>query len=151
MVVADVPPKVTVLTPCETPKPLPVIVTVSPIVADVGLTVLMSGLIVRFVALDPVPPIGVVTLIGPLDPAAGTVAWMLVSESTVKVVAGTLLNATAFVPVKLMPVRCTCVPEDPLVGANDEITGAGTKFAALALTPIVVVTVMGPIVALVGT
>ena len=73
------------------------------------------------------------------------------SESTVTVLATPPLNATAFVPVKLRPVRRTTVPFDPLVGANDEITGAGKKLVALVPTPVVVVTVIGPIVALVGT
>jgi len=107
MVAAEVPPNVTVLTPRELPNPLPVIVTVAPIIADVGLRALMSGLTVKFVALDPVPPTGVVTLIGPLDPPAGTVAWILVSESTVNVAVATPLNATAFAPVKLIPVSST--------------------------------------------
>ena len=66
---------------------------------------MMRGLIVKFVAVDPVPPFGVVTVISPVDPAAGTVAWMLVSESTVTVVATPPLNATAFAPVKLRPVE----------------------------------------------
>ena len=48
MAAAGVPPNVSVLTPWEIPKPLPVMVTVSPIIAEVGLTLLMSGLTVKF-------------------------------------------------------------------------------------------------------
>src|SRR5438270_925596 len=76
---------------------------------------------------------------------------MLVSESTVTVVATPPLKATAFAPVKLMPVSSTDVPDTPLLGANELITGAGTKFVGLVPTPVEAVTVIGPIVALVGT
>ena len=42
--------------------------------AEVGLTPVMRALIVKLVAVDPVPPLGVVTEIGPVEPDAGTVA-----------------------------------------------------------------------------
>ena len=67
-----------------------------------------------------VPP-GVVTAIGPVVARAGTVAVILVSETTVKV-ACVLLNLTAEAPVKLVPMMVTDVPtvpwwvEDVMVG-----------------------------------
>jgi hypothetical protein len=76
---------------------------------------------------------------------------MLVSESTMTVVTVTPLKATVLVPVKLMPVRSTDVPDTPLLGANELMTGAGTKLVGLVAMPVSVVTVIGPIVALVGT
>lgn len=116
-----------------------------------GVRLLISGLTVKLVALEPVPPFGVVTLIRPVDPVGGTVAWMLVSESTVIVLATPPLKATALAPVKLIPVSSTEVPDTPLVGANELIPGAGTKFVALVPVPVEVVTAIGPILALVGT
>lgn len=76
---------------------------------------------------------------------------MLVSESTVTVLATPPLKETALAPVKLIPVRSTEVPDTPLVGANELITGAGTKLVPLVPTPVEVVMVIGPMVALVGT
>jgi hypothetical protein len=116
-----------------------------------GVRLLIRGLTVKLLAVDPVPPFGVVTVISPVDPDAGTVAWMLVSESTVNVVATPPLKATELAPLKLRPVSSTDVPDTPLIGANELITGAGTKFVGLVPIPVVVVTVIGPIVALVGT
>lgn len=56
------------------PKPLPLMVTTEATGAEVGLTPVMRALIVKLVAVDPVPPLGVVTEIGPVEPDAGTVA-----------------------------------------------------------------------------
>src|SRR5882672_2706676 len=118
---------------------------------DVGTKPVSNGLIVKLLALDPVPPTGVVTLIGPVDPDGGTVAVMLMSEFTVKVVATPVLNATAVAPLKLTPVMVACVPEVPLVGVKELMMGAGMKLLALVPTPVDVVTVIGPVVALAGT
>jgi hypothetical protein len=74
-----------------------------------------------------------------------------VSESIVKVVAAPPLKAIAVAPVKLSPPSTTEVPVAPLVGAKELITGAGTKLVALVATPVVVVTVIGPMVAPAGT
>jgi hypothetical protein len=46
-------------------------VPIGPLLAD---RPVIRGLTVKLVALDPVPPFGVVTEIGPVDPTAGTVA-----------------------------------------------------------------------------
>jgi hypothetical protein len=69
-----VPLNVTVLAPWLVPKPLPVIVSELPTGPAVGSSWLISGMTVKLLALDPVPPDGVVTLIGPVCPDAGTVA-----------------------------------------------------------------------------
>src|SRR2546428_3504669 len=102
-------------------------------------------------ALVAVPP-GVVTLTGPVFAPAGTVAWIAVSEVTVKV-ALVPLNATAAAPVKLVPLIVTLVPTGPLVGEKPAIVGALTtvKELALAAVPDGVVTLSGPVVAPGGT
>ena len=68
-------------------------------------------------------PLGVVTLSGPVVASAGTVAWIAVSEPTVKL-ALTELNVTAVVPVKFVPLIVTLVPTGPLPGAKLAIAGA---------------------------
>ena len=65
-------------------------------------------LIVKLLVLVAVPA-DVVTLSGPVVAPAGTVAWIAVSEVTVKV-APKPLNATAEAPVKLVPLIVTNVP-----------------------------------------
>jgi len=102
-------------------------------------------------ALVPVPP-GVVTLTGPVVAPAGTIAWIAVSEATVKL-APTPLNATAVAPVKLVPLIVTGDPTGPLVGAKLEIAGGLITVNELALVavPDGVVTVSGPVVAPAGT
>src|SRR5207245_5839892 len=84
------------------------------------------------IVVDPLPtvkapllvavPAGVVTLSGPVVAPAGTVAWIAVSEVTVKL-ALTPLKATAVAPVKLVPLMVTLVPAGPLVGAKLVIVG----------------------------
>ena len=75
-----------------------------------------------------------------------------VSETTVKD-AVVPLNLTAVAPVKLEPVRVTAVPAKPLAGANDAMEGGPrtVKLDALTIEPIVLVTVILPVVAPVGT
>src|SRR6478609_9939743 len=84
-----------------------------------GLPVVVT---VKLVELNPVPS-GVETEIGPVVAPLGTVALMLVSELTVKLVAALVLKATPVAPVKPVPVMETFVPTGPLVGTNDVITG----------------------------
>ena len=74
------------------------------------------------VALLPVPS-GVVTLIGPDDAPAGTLARICASLSTLNAVAGVPLKATVVVPVKWLPVMVTSVPTGPLFGAKAVICG----------------------------
>src|SRR5438270_13534363 len=60
---------------------------------------------------------------------------------------------TPVAPVKPVPVSVTLVPVGPLVGANEEISGAEftRKLVALVPVPAAFVTVIFPLVAPVGT
>jgi hypothetical protein len=78
----------------------------------------------KLLALVAVPP-AVVTVIGPLVAPLGTVVVIWLSESTVYVVVGVPLKATAVAPLKLAPLIVTVVPTGPLVGMNELIVGAG--------------------------
>src|SRR5262245_55321573 len=97
-------------------------------------------------------PFGVVTEIGPYLAPAGTVAWISVSESTVKT-AGAPLNATEVAPVKFQPRISTVVPMCPLTGVNESTCGAEVTVNADLLVPVPfsVVTETGPLVAPAGT
>ena len=65
----------------------------------------------------------------------------------------TLLNATAEVPVKLVPLMDTLVPTGPLAGVKLVIVGGliTVKLPALVAVPPGVVTLMVPVVAPAGT
>ena len=77
---------------------------------------------------------------------------MAVAEVTVKLAALTPLNVTAVAPVKFVPPIVTLDPTGPLVGVKLTIVGAGMTVKAVALVamPPGVVTLSGPVVALVG-
>ncbi|GDX46656.1 hypothetical protein LBMAG24_19840 [Bacteroidota bacterium] len=100
---AAVPPKLTAVVPV---KLVPVIVTVCPVPAEVGLNdVIVGG--GRYVKPANVPvPDAVVTDTVPEVPAP-TVALMLVALTTVKVVAAVPPKLTAVAPVKFVPVMLT--------------------------------------------
>jgi hypothetical protein len=68
-------------------------------------------------AVDVAVPAGVVTATLPAVFPVGTVAVILVADTTVKA-AVTPLNVTAVAPVKFVPVRVITVPWFPLVGAK---------------------------------
>ena len=153
--VALVPANVTFVVPV---KFVPVIVTFVPTGPLVGVNDEMVGaggvtvVTVKAFALVAVPP-GVVTLIGPLVAPLGTVAWSAVSETTVKA-ALVPPNVTLVVPVKFAPPIVTFTPAGPLVGAKDEIVGAGgvtVKAFALVAVPPGAVTLIVPVDAPVGT
>lgn len=97
-------------------------------------------------------PAGLVTLIAPVLAPDGTVARIVVFESTVKT-ASLPANATCVVLVKLVPVRVTTVPRGPLVGVNDVIVGGSmtTKSAVLVAVPAGLLTLTFPVVAPAGT
>jgi hypothetical protein len=101
--VAAVPPKLTAVAPV---KFVPVIVTVCPVPAEIGLKdVIVGG--GRYVKPARVPvPVAVVTDTEPEAPAA-TVAFMLVALTTVNVVAAVPPKLTAVAPVKFVPVILT--------------------------------------------
>jgi hypothetical protein len=107
---------------------------------------------VKLDELVPVP-LGVVTLILPVSAPAGTVAVILVAESTEKLVAVTPPNFTEVAPVKAVPLMVTTVPTGPLAGVKDVIVGAvvTVKSDALVAVPPGVVTVIFPVTAPVGT
>jgi len=134
-------------------KFVPLIVTLVPTgpLAGVKLAIVGGLTTLNAPVLVVVPP-GVVTLSGPVVAPAGTVAWIAVSEVTVKL-ALTPLNATVVAPVKLVPLIVTLVPTDPLVGAKLAIVGPLPTVKALLLVavPPGVVTLNGPVVAPVGT
>jgi hypothetical protein len=108
---------------------------------------------VKFVALIAVP-LAVFTVIGPVVAPVGTLATICVAVFDV-IVAITPLNFTQVAPVRLVPLIVTEVPTDPLDGENEEIVGADVvvtvKFVALVAVPLAVFTVIGPVVAPVGT
>jgi len=148
--VAPTPLKATALAPVNF---VPLIVTVVPTGPLVGAKLAIAGGLttVNELPLVAVPP-GVVTVSVPVVAPAGTVAWMEVSELTVKV-APTPLKATALAPVNFVPLIVTLVPTGPLVGAKLAIAGGLSTVNELELVavPPGVVTLTGPLVAPAGT
>jgi hypothetical protein len=133
---------------------VPLIVMVVPTgpLAGVKLVIVGGLTTVKLLPLVAVPP-GVVTLSGPVVAPAGTVAWIAVADVTVKL-AAVPLNVTDVAPVKFVPLIVTFVPSGPLAGVKPEIVGplvATVKLFALVAVPAEVVTLSGPVVALVGT
>jgi hypothetical protein len=142
-------------------KPLPLIRTEVPTGPLFGENEEIVGAVavvvtVKFVALVAVPP-GVVTVIFPVTAPLGTVVMILVPDPfTENELAATPPNVTAVAPVRPVPLMVTEVPTGPLDGENEEIVGAPAvvvtvKFVALVAVPLVVFTVIGPVVAPVGT
>ena len=102
----------------------PVTVTALPTGPLVGAKLVTAGAGGRTVnddALVATPP-GVVTVSAPVVALAGTNVVICVAELTVKD-AVTPLNATAVVPVKLLPAIVTVVPTTPLLGVMLVIAG----------------------------
>jgi len=134
-------------------NPVPLIDTAVPTGPLAGAKPLIAGggITVNALLLVAVPA-GVVTPICPVVAPGGAVAWIAVSEVTVKL-ALTPLNVTAVAPPKLVPLIETWVPAGPLAGAKPEMDGGGTTVNALALVavPAGVVTLIGPVVAPAGT
>src|SRR5689334_2187331 len=112
--VAAVAPNLTAVTPVNV---VPVIVTPVPTGPVAGAKELMAGVTVKRVVVTIGPLPGVVTVMGPVVAAAGTVVVIVPEGSTVKGEA-TPLNETAVAPVKVVPVIVTTVPAGPKVGAN---------------------------------
>ncbi len=135
-------------------KFVPLIVTEVPGAPEVGVKDVMVGVRVTMKSLALVPvPLPVVTVILPVSAPVGTVVVIWVFELTVND-ALTPPKRTVIVPVKPEPVSTTVVPIGPLVGVNEEITGAPwvtVKFVAEVPVPFGVVTVMRPVVAPAGT
>jgi hypothetical protein len=127
--------KVTLLVPV---KPEPVIVTGVPTRPLVGVNEEIFGagvwaVTVKLVLLVPVPPLVVVTAIGPVVAPLGTVALIVVSETKVKA-ALTPLKVTWLAPVKPEPLMVTVVPIGPLVGVKVEMVGGAGAAPELGVT-----------------
>jgi hypothetical protein len=75
---------------------------------------------VKLVALV-ADPAGVLTVIGPVVAAGGTIATICVSVIDTGVTAAPLKSSAP--PVKCAPDTVTCVPTTPLVGVKPEIVG----------------------------
>jgi len=136
--VAAVPPKRTVVAPVRF---VPVIVTVEPLPALVGVNEEMVGA-GDTINVNPakvaVPP-GVVTLTLPEAPVP-TTAVMVVAFTTVNDVVAVPPKRTVVAPVRFVPVIVTVVPELALVGVKEEMVGATTHVnpAKVAVPPGVV-------------
>lgn len=120
---ADVPPKLTAVAPM---KSVPVIVTIEPIVPEVGVKeviVGVDGVVYVNPANEEVPP-GLVTLMLPDVPAA-TRAVMHVGEMKLNTNAAVPPKLTADAPEKSVPVIVTNVPVVPEVGEKEVMAGAG--------------------------
>jgi hypothetical protein len=135
------------LTTLSGEKPVPLMVTTLPTGPLAGLKLVIVGLTLNCFLLIAVPPLVVTEMLSVIAPA-GTVAVILVEDTTVKL-AALLPNITADAPVKLLPLIVTTVPQAPLLGVKSEITGLATavtvKFVALTPLPDGAVTVILPV------
>jgi hypothetical protein len=149
-VVAAVP---LMLTPVVPVKFVPVSVTVQPADPLAGEKEVIVGApaesTVKLLLLQAVPS-AVFTLIQPLSAPPGTVAVICVSDTTVKL-AGTRKKVSAVVPVKFVPLIVTVVPIVPLAGVNELMCGVTVKPDADTAEPKELVSVIGPLVAPLGT
>src|SRR5207302_1319641 len=96
-------------------------------------------------------PSGVEMRMGPVLAPDGTAVRISVGEITLKLAALVLLNETLVTLKKLVPRIVTGVPTGPSVGEKLPMFGCTRKLLVLMMTPPGVVTVNGPVVALVGT
>lgn len=98
-------------------------------------------------------PDGVVTAIGPVVAAAGTVAWIWLADTCTNT-AAVPLKVTAVAPPRFTPLMVTILPVAPDVGEKEVIRGADemtVKFEAVVEVPVTLVMEMGPVVAPMGT
>ena len=117
-------PKLTAFAPI---KFVPVIVTVAPNMALVGVKEVMvgtGGVVYVNPAKLAVPPPGTVTLMLPVAPEF-TTAVIVVGETTVAENAAVPPKFTVEFPAKLVPVMVTVLPDVALVGAKEATVGAG--------------------------
>ena len=117
--VAAVPPKLTAVAPV---KLVPVMVTVVPLLADVGVKEVMVGAATNVKPVDVAVPPAVVTETIPEVPLA-TVAVILVVLSTSKLAAAVPPKLTVATAVKLVPVMVTVCPVPVEVGVKEVIVG----------------------------
>jgi hypothetical protein len=139
--VAAVPPKLTAVAPV---KLVPVMVTVFPIAAVVGVNEVIVGAATKVNPANEALPPGVVTETLPDVPAA-TTAEILVALLTVKEVAAVPPKLTAVAPVKLVPVIVIVAADPAEVGVKALIVGAGKNVKpAKVPVPVEVVTLTEP-------
>lgn len=118
--VVEVPLNFTAVAPV---KRVPLMVTEAPADPLVGLNDVIVGPVVTVKLAELVAvPAGVVTEIFPVVAPVGTVAVILVEESTVNFAADVPLNFTPVAPVKFVPLIVTEVPTGPLVGLNEPMS-----------------------------
>lgn len=134
--VALVPPKVTAVVP---DRLVPVMVTVAPAPAPVGVKELIAGAGIKVKPANPAVPPSVVTLRLPLEPAP-TTAVMVVAETRETEEAAVPPKVTVGTPEKLVPVMVITAPLPALVGVKELTVGAGIKVnpANVAVPPAVV-------------
>ena len=131
-------------------KLVPLIVTGVPTGPSVGEKAVRFGSTRKRPVLMITPP-GVLTVSGPVVALVGRTAVSLLDALTMMLWAAPVLNKTSETATKLAPVMTMLLPTMPLVGVKLVSRGGTWKILALALVPAVVVTVIGPLVALVGT
>ena len=97
-------------------------------------------------------PDGSTTVTTPVGAVAGTTATMLVPPvPTAKDAASTPPNRTAVAALRLVPVSVTALPTTPLLGVKPVYVGATTAKLPEDDEPLLVATVIGPVVAHTGT
>jgi hypothetical protein len=121
--VAAVPPKLTAVAPV---KLVPVMVTVAPLAALVGVNDDMVGAGIKVNPANIALPPGVVTETSPVEPEAIT-AVMVVELTTMKEAAAVPPKLTALASVRSVPVIVMVAPLAAVVGVNDDMEGAGIK------------------------
>jgi len=129
-------------------KFVPVITTEVPTTPDAGAKLAIVGAATTVNALaDVAEDSGLATVMGPLVVPAATVAVICVALFTVNPLAGVPLNATAVMPVRLVPVITTDVPTGPLVGTKLVMAGGIWIVKAMldVAVPPGVVTVIMPV------
>jgi len=129
-------------------KFVPVITTEVPTTPDAGAKLAIVGAATTVNALaDVAEDAGLATVMGPLVVPAATVAVICVALFTVNPLAGVPLNATAVMPVRLVPVITTDVPTGPLVGTKLVMAGGIWIVKAMldVAVPPGVVTVIMPV------
>ena len=127
---ADVPPKLTEVAPF---KLIPVIDTVTPVAAEVGVNDVITGNGTNVNPARLSVPYGVTTFTFPVAPVPKT-AFIVLGEITVNVFAATPPKLTAVAPERLFPEIVTVWPCPVEVGLNEVITGGPAKTNPVALS-----------------
>jgi hypothetical protein len=105
----------------------------------------------KLVALGPDKPAGVVTTIRPVVVPGGTTARSDVAVTALSAVVGVPLKLTDVAPRSPEPEIVTVVPVAPVVGVKLVILGKTVKSDPKVVVPPVLVRLIGPLVAALGT